>query len=57
VTVLKGKAIEVRHFADHVVAERGVRYGRLVTVPVELAEEAHCHGGPKSRRHEHAHVK
>lgn len=33
VTVLKGRVGEVRHFADHVVAERGVRYGQVVIVP------------------------
>ncbi|MEO8715040.1 MAG: nickel-responsive transcriptional regulator NikR [Acetobacteraceae bacterium] len=33
VTVLKGPAGEVRHFADHVIAERGVRHGRLMVMP------------------------
>lgn len=33
VTVLKGQAGEVRHFAGHVIAERGVRHGQLVIVP------------------------
>ncbi len=33
VTVLKGQASEVRHFAEHVIAERGVRHGQLVMVP------------------------
>ena len=33
VTVLKGRAGEIRHFADHLVAERGVRYGQVVMVP------------------------
>ncbi len=32
VTVLKGTTGEVRHFAEHVIAERGVRHGRLVLV-------------------------
>ena len=27
-TALKGDAAEVKHFADHIIAERGVRYGR-----------------------------
>jgi CopG family transcriptional regulator, nickel-responsive regulator len=34
VTVLRGDLGEVRHFAEHVVAERGVRHGRLVVMPV-----------------------
>jgi len=33
VTVLKGGVADVQHFADHVIAERGVRYGRVVTIP------------------------
>jgi CopG family nickel-responsive transcriptional regulator len=34
VTVLRGELDEVRHFAEHVVAERGVKHGRLVVMPV-----------------------
>jgi CopG family nickel-responsive transcriptional regulator len=34
VTVLKGKAAAVRTFADHVIAERGVRHGRVAFVPL-----------------------
>ncbi len=33
VNVLKGRAAELRHFAAHVTAERGVRHGRLVLLP------------------------
>jgi len=32
-TALRGDASEVRHFADHIIAERGVRYGRVVVIP------------------------
>ena len=35
VTALKGSGAEVQHFADHIIAERGVRYGRLVMIPTE----------------------
>src|SRR3974390_3235241 len=35
VTVLKGGAREVQHFADHIIAERGVRHGRIVMIPSE----------------------
>lgn len=34
VTVLKGPSAQVQHLAEHVIAERGVRYGRLVSMPV-----------------------
>ena len=37
VTVLKGRAGEVRHFADHVVAERGLQHGQLMLMPVRVA--------------------
>lgn len=33
VTALRGSRDDVRHFADDVIAERGVRYGRVVTMP------------------------
>lgn len=35
VTVLKGRADEVRHVADHVIAERGLRHGQLVVLPAD----------------------
>ena len=55
VTVLKGRTADVRRFADGVIAERGVRYGRVVMVPAELATETHAHGETRSHRHAHAH--
>ena len=33
VAVLRGEAAGLRHFAEHVMAERGVRHGRLVLLP------------------------
>ncbi len=33
VTVLKGRASALRHFADHVIAERSARHGRFVVLP------------------------
>jgi CopG family transcriptional regulator, nickel-responsive regulator len=56
VTVLKGRTAEVQKVADGVIAERGVRYGRLVVVPVELSSEVHTHAGESPHRHSHAHV-
>ena len=47
VTVLKGKGAEVQAFADHVIAERGVRHGHVVYVPAtdSMAHaHAHAHG-------------
>jgi len=33
VTALKGATGDVQHFADHIIAERGVRYGCVVMIP------------------------
>jgi CopG family nickel-responsive transcriptional regulator len=57
VAVLKGEAGEVRHLADHVIAERGVQHGRLVMVPVEEETEKHTHAGAPGHRHMHLHVR
>jgi CopG family nickel-responsive transcriptional regulator len=50
VTVLKGKTRKVRDFADHVIAERGVRHGRVVVMPVELGAGDHAHPHHARRR-------
>ena len=56
VAVLRGAMRDVCDFARRIVAERGVRHGRLVTVPVEFEDQAHAHGTETSR-HLHTHVK
>lgn len=33
VSALTGPGDAIRHLSDHVIAERGVRYGRLVVIP------------------------
>jgi len=57
VAVLRGAMRDIHRFGAHVVAERGVRHGRLVTVPVEFENQAHMHGAEPRRRHLHVHVK
>jgi CopG family nickel-responsive transcriptional regulator len=57
VAVLRGAMRDIHRFAAHVVAERGVRHGRLVTVPVEFEDQTHLHGAEPGRRHLHVHVK
>ena len=57
VSVLRGALRDIQHFARHVIAERGVRHGHLVTIPVELEDQQHAHGAEPSRRHLHVHVK
>ena len=52
ITVLKGRGAEVKAFADHVIAERGVRHGHVVMMPIE-PHDGHGHGhshGAKGQR-------
>lgn len=48
-TALRGDASEVRHFADRIIAERGVRYGRVMMIPTGEGKPA------KVRKHGHRH--
>lgn len=48
--MLKGPAAEVRRFAEALMAERGVRHGKLNLIALEI-EEHHAHD-----EHGHAHV-
>jgi CopG family nickel-responsive transcriptional regulator len=57
VAVLRGEMHDIHDFAEHVIAERGVRHGRLVAIPVTLETESHPHGGARGHRHLHAHVR
>lgn len=45
VTALKGSTGDVQHFADHIIAERGVRYGRVITIPMPADKKAGKRGG------------
>jgi CopG family nickel-responsive transcriptional regulator len=56
ITVLRGQVGAVRHFADHVIAERGVRHGKLVLIPVSEREESHPHHDARVGPHRHLHV-
>ncbi len=40
VTALKDQAETCRHFADRIIAERGVRYGRVATIPTSAKTNA-----------------
>lgn len=48
VTALRGPGSEVQHFADHIIAERGVKYGRVVMMPTGkkpgAKKKGHSHG-------------
>lgn len=50
VVLLRGQVGDVKHLADHVMAERGVRHTRLVVVPMEVDAASHDGGGRRRRR-------
>ena len=51
VTVLKGQGSKVQSFAEHVIAERGVRHGRVVYVPATAdMMHSHHHGNGHAHR-------
>jgi CopG family transcriptional regulator, nickel-responsive regulator len=52
ITVLKGRGSDVQQFADHIIAERGVRHGHVVYLP---ADAAHTHGRGHGHTHNHGH--
>jgi CopG family transcriptional regulator, nickel-responsive regulator len=56
IAVLRGAINEIRHFAERVIAERGVRHGKLFAVPVDFETARHPHGG-RGHRHLHTHVR
>jgi CopG family nickel-responsive transcriptional regulator len=47
VTVLRGRGAEVKAFAEHVIAERGVRHGHVVILPIEPSSAQHHTPGAK----------
>lgn len=58
VALLRGPTKSLRHFSEHLIAERGVRHGRLVLVPVELTGgmgHGHSHHGGHGHDHAHTH--
>ncbi|MGO8918754.1 MAG: nickel-responsive transcriptional regulator NikR [Stellaceae bacterium] len=52
VTVLKGRGADVQQFADHVIAERGVRHGQVVYLPAHGAR-THLPDGTLKGSHMH----
>jgi CopG family nickel-responsive transcriptional regulator len=52
VVLLKGPTDDVRALAETVQAERGVRHGRLIIVPADIAQDSHQHG-PSDTPHGH----
>ncbi|MGB5904089.1 MAG: nickel-responsive transcriptional regulator NikR [Xanthobacteraceae bacterium] len=52
ITALRGQSREVQHFADHIIAERGVRHGRLVMIPADRAGKRNSARRQKSHKSE-----
>jgi CopG family nickel-responsive transcriptional regulator len=57
VAALRGNARDIQHLGDQIIAERGVRHGRLFMIPVEFETQRHAHGGEPSHRHLHVRVR
>lgn len=55
VCVLRGPTTDVQAFAEAVIAQRGVRHGRLSLLPASIEVSRHVHG--EGRPHAHEHVK
>ena len=56
VTILRGQTGAVQHFAEHVIAERGVRHGRIVLVPTDAMIKPHTHTDGTTHGHPHRHT-
>ena len=56
VTILRGRTGAVQHFAEHVIAERGVRHGRIVLVPTDAMIKPHTHADGTTHDHPHRHT-
>jgi len=55
VCFVRGATVEVRRFADRLIAETGVRHGSVSLVPVEIGHGArgHAHSGASPAAHVH----
>jgi CopG family nickel-responsive transcriptional regulator len=56
VSLLRGATARVERFAQRVIAERGVRHGRVVVVPADIDDARHAHGEGHARVHQHVRV-
>src|ERR1700686_4961637 len=57
VTILRGQTEKVRKFAEHVIAERGVRHGRVVLVPIDALAKPDAPGNERPHPHPHRHAR
>lgn len=45
ISIMRGPVNIVRNTANAIMAERGVRHGKLSMVPIDVSEVSHTHGG------------
>jgi CopG family nickel-responsive transcriptional regulator len=57
VSVLKGPTRHVEQFAESIIVERGVRYGKLTVIPAEIETDRHAHGHGRAHAHQHIRVR
>jgi CopG family transcriptional regulator, nickel-responsive regulator len=55
VMVLQGRTDEVTRLSDQVIAQRGVRHGRLVMVPIDFKSKVRARKRASARGHPHMH--
>jgi CopG family nickel-responsive transcriptional regulator len=54
--LLRGDTAAVRSFSDALIAERGVRHGKLNMISVEPEPTPHSHAHPHTHSHPHPHT-
>src|SRR5215468_2004615 len=55
VTLLRGPTRDVRNFAEALIAETGVRHGRIALTAVDMASASHRHSRVHGHDHGHDH--
>jgi CopG family nickel-responsive transcriptional regulator len=56
VALLRGSIAQVEGLAQRIIAERGVRHGRVAVIPAEIDNERHAHGHGHAHVHQHVRV-
>jgi CopG family nickel-responsive transcriptional regulator len=51
--ILRGPTKTVMEFAESVIAEKGVRHGKINMIPVDTDGHGHTHGHGKGHKHTH----
>ena len=55
--ILGGDSGHVRNLGEQIIAERGVRHGRIIMLPAEFKIESHAHSHKGKHKHRHMHVR